>query len=126
MSFTINAAGISPMEINTYSTVLTGFNWVHLGEVNLTAGSHTLIITNKSGASNAVNLIAMPTTAELAEHEQNLLDLINKSGATIAYVTGEPFLSNSTPPNDQSTSTNSTSFSIYSPQNSSYVINVQT
>ncbi len=122
LSFTINDAKISPMEINTNSTVLTGFNWVHLGEVNLVAGSHKLTISNKSG-TNAVNLVALPTTIELAEHTQKLLDLINQSGATIAYITGEPFLLNSTKYDAQG---ENTTFSEYAPKTSSYLINVQT
>ena len=110
------------MEINTNSKVLIGFNWGHLGEVKLAAGSYKLTINNRIG-TNAVNLVAMPTSIELAEHTQNMLDLINQSGVTIAYVTGEPFLLNSTKYDSQG---ENTTFLEYAPKTSSYIINVQT
>ena len=77
----------------TINSILGGFKWVHLGNINLTdAGIHVVNIENENGALNAVNLVALPTVSELEKHRQNVLDLLTQSDARIVYVMDKAFL----------------------------------
>ena len=78
--------------INTISSILDGFKWVHLGNINLDAGKHTISIENENGTLNAVNMVALPTVSGLENHKQNVLDLLNQSNARIVYVMDKAFL----------------------------------
>jgi|WetSurMetagenome_2_1015567.scaffolds.fasta_scaffold11393_2 hypothetical protein len=102
--------------INTASSVLNGFKWVNLNNVNLASGSHTLRITSESGL-NAINLVALPNVTDLEEHLQNVTNLIDQSNTKILYVMDKTFLS-STENNDTVT--------ILVPYRSSFIINFQT
>jgi hypothetical protein len=76
--------------ISTNSPNLNGFKWVNLTNTSLSEGSHTLTITSDWGPDavnlNAVNLVALPTVADLEDHRQNLIDSIAQSNTQIAYV----------------------------------------
>lgn len=102
-------------EVDTFSPVLTAFKWAHLGEVYLNAGSHEIGIINENGF-NVVNLIGLPTVDSLEGHRDDLLNLINKSNATIAYIVDKPLLDST------KTIENSCEITMYAPQTSPFTI----
>lgn len=115
MTFSIDNSN-DTITFNTATSVLNGFNWVNISNVSLTNGSHSLRVISEGGL-NAVNLAAFPTVFELAEHSENLNNLINQSNAKVVYTMDKTFLS--------STENNGT-VSIFAPYPASYKISFQT
>lgn len=116
VSFSIEGERNFSKDVETLSPKLEGFKWVHLDRVWLDSGTYEIIITNQNGF-NAINVIALPHAEQLEEHRENLMDLVNRSNATVAYVRDKLILNTSTP---------STKITLFSPKNSKYFIAFKT
>jgi hypothetical protein len=74
-------------QINSYSKDLQGFEWQRIGQRDFDKGQHEIVLKTAADGFNAVNAIAVVPTKTLAQHQNEILDRIQRSDIRLIYLT---------------------------------------